>query len=170
MPLDVTLPSEREIRIVRRFAAPRQLIWDCHTQPELTRRWLLGPPGWSMPVCVIDLSVGGRYRYVWRKDATGEQFGSFGRHLEIAAPSRLVTTEEMDGLGGQPMDIEDPVEGPEPAVNTLVLTEHGGETVLTLTQCFASQEMRDMVLKSGMTDGVETSYRRIDEIAAEAAA
>jgi len=63
-PVDVTTPSDREITVVRVFNAPRELIWDCHTKPELVKRWMLGPPGWSMPVCEIDLRVGGAYRYV----------------------------------------------------------------------------------------------------------
>jgi uncharacterized protein YndB with AHSA1/START domain len=170
MPLDVTLPSDREIRVLRSFDAPRQLVWDCHTKPELARRWLLGPEGWTMPVCVIDLTVGGRFRFVWRNPSDGRQFGTHGRHLEIDAPSRLVTTEEMDGLDGRPMEIEAPVEGPDPAMNTLVLTEEGGKTILTLTMLFPSKEIRDGALQSGMTGGMEESYRRIEAIAAEAAA
>lgn len=170
MPLEVTLPSDREIRVVRRFAAPRKLLWDCHTKPELAKRWLLGPEGWTMPVCRIDLRVGGHYRYVWRNSGSGAEFGSHGRHLEIVEPSRLVTTEEMDGLDGRPLDLDHPVEGPDPAVNTLELEETEGGVVLTLTMRYPSAEIRDMALKSGMTGGMETSYARIDALAAEAAA
>ena len=169
MPVDVTLPSDGEIEITRAFDAPRQLVWDCHTKPELVQRWLFGPAGWSMPYCVIDLTVGGRYRYVWRNE-DGREFGSYGRHLEIAAPDRLVFTEEMDGLDGQPMNIEAPVEGPDPSINTMTLTERGGRTVLTLLMRFATPEIRDMALQSGMTDGMEDGYARIDAIAAEALA
>ena len=63
-PLEVTLPSDREVRVVRSFDAPRQLVWDAHTRPELVTRWMLGPPGWTMPVCEMDLRAGGKYR--WR--------------------------------------------------------------------------------------------------------
>ncbi len=66
-PVDVSTPSDREIRVARAFDAPARLVWDCHTKPELIRRWMLGPPGWSMPVCEVDLTVGGAYRYRWRK-------------------------------------------------------------------------------------------------------
>ena len=170
MPLDVTLPSATEIRVQRTLDAPRQLVWDCHTKPELVQRWMLGPSGWTMPVCVIDLTVGGRYRYVWRNVADGREFGSHGRHLEITPVERLVTTEEMDGLDGQPMRIEDPVEGPAPAVNTLVLAEAGGRTQLTLTMRYPSTEVRDMALQSGMTDGMEQCYAQIESMAAGAAA
>lgn len=170
MPLDVTLPSDREIRVVRSFDAPRQLVWDCHTKPELAQRWLLGPEGWTMPVCIIDLRVGGRFRFVWRNPSDGREFGSHGRHLEIEAPSRLVTTEEMDGLDGRPLNIDAPEEGPEPAMNTLVLSESGGKTILTLTMRYPTAAIRDMALKSGMTGGMEQSYSRIDALAAETAA
>ena len=165
-PVQVATPSDREVVVTRVFDAPRELIWDCHTKPELVKRWLLGPPGWSMPVCVVDLRVGGRYRYVWRNDADGSQFGSFGVHREIAAPERLVTTELMDGLDGQPMDIENPRMEGEPAINTMTLAESGGRTTLTISMLFPSKEVRDMAVQSGMTDGMAQSYDRLEEVAA----
>ena len=76
-PVEVKTPSDREVVVIRTFDASRQLVWDAHTKPELLKRWLLGPPGWSMSHCTVDLRVGGRYRYVWRNDADGAQFGSF---------------------------------------------------------------------------------------------
>ena len=88
--IDVTTPDDLEIRVTRVFDAPRSLIFECHTQPELVRRWLLGPPGWSMPVCEIDLRVGGQYRYVWRSDTDGGEFGFRGEYREIRAPERVV--------------------------------------------------------------------------------
>jgi uncharacterized protein YndB with AHSA1/START domain len=109
-----------------------------------------------MPVCEIDLRVGGRYRYRWRS-AEGREFGSEGEHLEIEAPARLVTSECMEGFDGE-------------AVNTLILTESAGRTTLSLTKKHATRTARDATLATGMTDGVEASYRRIDQIAAEAAA
>ncbi len=154
-PLTVELPSDREVLVTRVFDAPRELVWDCHTKPELVRRWLLGPVGWSMPLCEIDLRVGGKYHYRWRNDADGSEFGFHGVHDEIAAPERIVTTERMDGMDGQ-------------AVNTLVLTERNGKTMLSLTMDFGSQEARDAVVKTGMTDGMETSYQRLDALAASA--
>ena len=168
-PVEVTLPSDTEVEVARVFDAPRQLIWDCHTKPELVQRWLFGPSGWSMPYCKIDLTVGGRYRYVWRSLNDGREFGSYGRHLEVAAPHRLVSTEEMDGLDGQPMNIEDPVEGPDPAVNTMDLTEENGRTTLRLNMRFPSKEIRDMAVQSGMTDGIAEGYDRLETVMAEAA-
>lgn len=164
MTLQATTPSDREIRVVRTFNAPRQLIWDAHTKPELVQRWLLGPPGWSMPECEIDLRVGGRYKYVWKSDESGASFSSSGVHREIEAPSRIVTTERMDltGLGME--------NAPGEAINTLELTEANGETTLTITMLFPSKDVRDGALQSGMTGGMEQSYARLDTIAETARA
>ena len=150
-PVEVTTPSDREITVVRVFDAPRELIWDCHTKPELVKRWMLGPPGWSMPVCEIDLRVGGKYCYVWKNDADGTSFGSHGVHREIAAPERIVTTESMDGFDGE-------------AVNTMDLVESGGRTTLTINMCFPSKEHRDGALQSGMSDGMALGYDRLETI------
>jgi uncharacterized protein YndB with AHSA1/START domain len=155
-PVTVATPSDVEIFVTREFNAPMSLVWDCHTKPELMRRWMLGPAGWSMPVCEVDLRVGGKYHYRWRNDADGSEFGFNGEHREIEAPSRIVTTERPDGADGE-------------ALNTLVLSEHGGKTTLSLTMVFPSKEARDAALATGMTDGMEKSYQRIDEIAAAAA-
>jgi uncharacterized protein YndB with AHSA1/START domain len=111
-PVDVSTPSEREIRVARAFDASSKLVWDCHTQPDLIRRWMLGPPGWSMPVCEVDLTVGGAYRYRWRSDEDGAEFGSSGVHTEIVPFEKIVTTERMEGFDGE-------------AVNTLTFAEQG---------------------------------------------
>jgi uncharacterized protein YndB with AHSA1/START domain len=94
--LRITLPSEREIVMTRVFRAARRLVWDAHTKPELLQRWLLGPDGWSMPICEVDLRVGGRYRWVWRRDEDGTEMASGGVFKEIVAPERLVSTEQFE--------------------------------------------------------------------------
>ena len=91
----VTTPSDHEIQVTRDFHAPRQLVFDAFTKPDLVRRWLLGPPGWTMPVCEIDLRVGGAYRYVWRK-AGVRDMGMGGIFREIVPPERLAVTERFD--------------------------------------------------------------------------
>ena len=169
-PVTVTTPSDREVTVVREFDAPAQLVWDAHTKPELLKRWLLGPDGWSMPHCTVDLRVGGRYRYVWRDDATGAQFGSYGEHLEVVPVERIVTTESMDGLDGQPLSLEPPWGSQEPSVNTLTLAEAGGRTTLTINMRFPSKEIREMAVQSGMTDGMAVGYDRLEDIAAELSA
>ena len=153
--LQVTAPGEREIVMTRGFDAPRQLVFDAHTKPELIKRWLLGPPGWSMPVCEIDLRVGGKYRYVWRHDRNGNEMGMGGLYREIVAPERIVNTERFDEAWY-----------PGEALNTLVLVETGGRTTLTQTVRYQSREARDAVLKSGMESGVAASYERLADLLA----
>lgn len=148
MPVDVTTPSDREIQVVRRFNAPRQLVFDAHTRPEMMRRWMFGPPGWSLSVCEVDLKVGGAYRYRWRSDDGKNEFGSTGEHKEIVVPERLVTTERMEGWVGE-------------SLNTMVLTEQDGVTTLTLVMRFPTPELRDAALESGMTGGMEMGYARL---------
>src|SRR5437773_10593060 len=87
--LKLTTPGEQDLVMTRVFDAPRQLVFDAHTKPELVRRWLLGPPGWSMPVCEIDLRVGGKYRYVWQHDRDGTKMGMGGVYSEVVAPERI---------------------------------------------------------------------------------
>ena len=103
--LRIDIRGDLELVMTRDFDAPRDLLWKCHTDPKLAPRWLLGPPGWTMPVCEIDLRVGGRYRYVWRND-DGREMGMDGVHREIAAPERLVTTETFDDdwTGGETLN------------------------------------------------------------------
>ncbi len=156
-PVDVSTPSDREIRVARVFDAPARLVWDCHVKPELIRRWMLGPPGWSMPVCDVDLRVGGAYRYRWRSDEDGTEFGSSGVHREIVPFERIVTTERMEGFEGE-------------AVNTLVFEETGGRTTAIMTMLFESKAARDGALATGMSDGMAMGYDRMDDILSELAA
>ncbi len=153
--LKVTTPSDREIAMTRVFDAPRTLVFDAHTKPDLVRLWLLGPPGWSMPVCEMDVRVGGKYRWVWRHDRDGTTMGMGGVYREIVKPERLVTTERFDEAWY-----------PGEALNTLVLVEQGGRTTLTQTMRYESQEARDAVLKSGMEKGVAASYDRLADLLA----
>jgi uncharacterized protein YndB with AHSA1/START domain len=150
--LEITTPTEREIAMTRVFDAPRHLVFDAWTKPELLKRWLLGPPGWSMVVCDIDLKVDGSYRYVWRHERDGKDMGMGGVYREIAPPERLVATERFD----------DPWY-PGEAVGTMTFVEEGGRTTITQTLLYESREARDAVLKSGMERGVEASYDRLAE-------
>lgn len=153
--LQVTTPSDREIAMTRVFDAPRPLVFEALTTPDLVKRWLLGPPGWSMPHCEIDLKVGGVYRYVWRNDEKGKEFGTGGVFREIHPPERIVHTEQMDGAPGE-------------ALNTTLLTARDGRTTLTLTMLFDSKESRDAALGSGMEKGVAISYDRLADLLAAA--
>jgi len=151
--LKLTTRGDRELLMTRDFDAPRRLVFDAFTKPELVKQWLLGPPGWTMPVCEIDLRVGGVYRYVWRRDSDGTKMGMGGVYREIAAPERLVSTEVFDEAWY-----------PGEAVGTLVLSEQGGITTVTQTVLYQSREARDAVLKSGMEKGVAASYDRLAEL------
>ena len=154
--IEVTTPTDEEIVVSRLFDAAPALVFDCHTRPNLVRRWLLGPPGWTMPVCEIDLRVGGRLHYVWRSDDGGKEFGTGGVFTEIAAPHRWAHTELMDGY-------------PTESTNVYALTEEGGRTRLTLRMNFGSKDVRDMALKTGMTGGVGQSFDRLATLLAEGA-
>ena len=153
-PLEIATPSDREVVITRDFDAPRELVFDCHVKPDLVRRWLTGPPGWTMPVCDIDLRVGGRYRYVWR-GPNGEDMGMGGVFREIVRPERIVTNElfDEDWTGGE-------------TLVTTVFTEQGGRTRSTVTVLYASNQAREGALATGMADGMESSYQHLDELLA----
>ena len=152
--LQVTTPSEREIAMTRVFDAPARLIFDAWTKPELLRRWLGVRAGWSMAVCEVDLRVGGTYRYVWR-GPEGAEMGMRGVYREVVRPERLVSTESFD----------DPWYEGE-ALDTMILVEQGGRTTVTTTVRYASREVRDAVLKSGMDRGVAEGYDKLAELLA----
>ena len=151
--LKLTTRGDREIVITRAFDAPRKLVFDAFTKPELVKQWLLVPDGWSMPVCEIDLKVGGKYRYVWRRDKDGTEMGMGGVYREIVAPERIVATEKFDQSWY-----------PGEALGTFVLIEQAGKTTLTQTILYESREARDGVLKSGMEKGVVASYDRLAKL------
>jgi len=150
--LQVTARGDREIVMTRVFNAPRHLVFEACSKPELVRQWLLGPEGWSMPVCEIDLRVGGSYRYVWRH-SDGREMGMGGVYREIIIPERVVTTEKFDEAWY-----------PGEAVGTMVLVERDGKTTLTQTMLYDSRQTRDAVLKSPMEKGVAASYDRLEKI------
>jgi uncharacterized protein YndB with AHSA1/START domain len=150
--LQVTTPTDREIAMTRVFNAPRHLVFDALTKPALVSQWLVGPPGWTMPVCEIDPRVGGAYRFQWR-GPNGEEMGTRGVCREIRPPERFVATERFD----------DPWYPGESLV-TYVLAEQDGVTTLTLTVQYESREARDGVLKTPMEKGVAMSYDRLAEL------
>jgi len=147
--------GEREIIMTRVFDAPRELVFDALTKPEFVQQWLLGPPGWSMPVCQIDLRVGGAYRYVWRNE-DGREMGMGGKYTDVVRPERIVHTERFDEAwyAGE-------------SLNTWVLTERASRTTLAVTMRYETRATRDEVLDSGMESGVATSYDRLDKILEE---
>jgi uncharacterized protein YndB with AHSA1/START domain len=147
----MSTPSDREIQVTRVFDASRDLVFEAFTKPELVRRWLLGPPGWSMPVCDIDLKVGGSYRYVWRNDSDGREMELDGVFREIVSPRLLVATENPSWHSSEAMD-------------TTTFVEEGDATRMTITVLYQSTEVRDVALKSGMDRGMAMSYDRLEEL------
>jgi uncharacterized protein YndB with AHSA1/START domain len=149
---NIAAHGDREIVVTRVFDAPRQLVFDAYTKPELIKRWLLGPGGWSMPICETDFRTGGKYRYVWRNETDGSEMGMGGVYREIVAPERIVVTEVFDEAWY-----------PGEAVDTIVLVEQNGTTTLTQTILYNSGETRDAVLKSPMQTGMAASYDRLEK-------
>ena len=148
-------PSDNEIVVTRLVEAPREQVFDAWTKPDQVKRWMLGPDGYTMPVCEIDLRVGGTYRWVWRNPDRKQDMGVRGVYREIGAPDRLVCTEQFD----------DPWYKGE-ALSTVTFVEANGKTTLTVTMRYESTEARDGVLASPMEGGVEQSYNKLAEILA----
>jgi uncharacterized protein YndB with AHSA1/START domain len=153
--LKIVPRGEREIVMTRVFDAPRQLVFEAFTKPALVKRWLLGPEGWSLPVCEMDLRPGGAYRWVWRRDDDGSEMGMGGVYREVVPPERIVSTERFDQSWY-----------PGEALITVQLVEQAGRTTLTQTLLYESREARDLVLKSPMEDGVAASYDRLASVLA----
>lgn len=152
--LQVTTPTEREIVLTRVFDAPRSLVFDALTRPELLKRWF-GPRGWSLAVCEVEPKVGGAWRFVVR-GPDGADMGMRGVYREIVPPERLVHTEAFDDYPGE-------------SVVTTVLVEDRGRTTLTATILYPSREIRDAVIKSGMEHGAAESHDKLAELLASIA-
>jgi uncharacterized protein YndB with AHSA1/START domain len=159
---EVDLPSDTQVRVRRDFKAPRTLVWQAHTDPKLIKRWMLGPPGWSMPVCEMDVRAGGKYRWRWRSDENGAEFGFHGDFREVDAPAKMVHAENYD-----PGDVGGAMDASEPAIIETRFTEKAGATSLEMIMTFASKEIRDAAVSTGMTDGMEMGYERLDALYAE---
>lgn len=150
--------SDTQIRVSRVIRGTVDQVWRAHHEPELIQRWMLGPEGWSMPVCEVSTEVGGKYRYEWAQDDGEAQFGFEGEVLEIDPPHRSVTTERFVGP-----DMGHPSEG---TTNELTFTPQESGTLLSVVITYPSAELRDTVLATGMVDGMETSYARLEDVLA----
>ena len=155
-PAEVSTPSDQEVLIKRSFDAPVRLVWQAYTEPELMRRWLTAMPGWSMPVCEMTTEVGGTYRWRWRDDVNNVEFGFTGEMLEVAPQSKIVHTQVYDpgDLGGSM--------GDGASIITVEFNETDGITNVTTSIKFASKADRDAAISTGMTDGMEMSYKQLD--------
>jgi uncharacterized protein YndB with AHSA1/START domain/catechol 2,3-dioxygenase-like lactoylglutathione lyase family enzyme len=150
------LDGEAGVRITRIVAAPKDLVFDVHTSPRHLPHWMIGPPGWTMPVCEIDLRPGGAYRYVWR-DAEGTEMTIGGTFEEVERPDRLVSSEAWSGDW--------------PATrNTITFADFGGRTRITTLVVYPSPAARETALSSGMREGMDAGYTGLDTYLAGLAA
>lgn len=150
--------SDTVVRISRVIRGSVEDVWRAHHDPELLRQWMLGPDGWTMPVCETSTEVGGTYRYEWAREDGSDRFGFTGEVLAIDPPHRSVTTELFQGdTGGM---------SPEPTRNELTLTPQESGTLMSVVITYPSAEVRDIVLATGMTDGMEASYARLESVLA----
>jgi uncharacterized protein YndB with AHSA1/START domain len=144
------LLNDTQVRVSRVIRGTVDQVWRAHHEPALMKRWLLGPDGWSMPVCEVATKVGERYRYEWEANDGSQRFGFEGQLLESAAPYRAVTSEQMIGMEG-------------PSVrNELTLVAVKGGTLMSLLITYPTKELRDLILGTGMTTGMEASYARLE--------
>lgn len=142
--------GDTKVRVSRIIRGSVDRVWLAHHDAGLMRRWMLGPDGWTMPVCDVAVAVGERYRYEWEQEGGEGRFGFVGEVLESNPPHREVVTEAMIGMEG------------EPSLNELTLTPVEGGTLLATVIAYPSSEVRDTVLATGMVDGMETSYARLE--------
>ena len=150
--LQLSTPSDCEIRMKRMFAAPRNRVFAAFTRPDLLKRWFIGKPGGTLAVCQVAAKAGDSFRYVWR-DPDGTEMGISGVCLEMKRPERLVATEQFDQQWY-----------PGQATGTIALTEQSGITTLTQTIRYESQVARDMVLQTPMEHAVALGYERLSEL------
>ena len=150
--LNIAASGDRDIVMTRSFDAPRAMVFDAHTKPELIKRWLGAFSGWTFDVCEVDLRVGGKYRYEWTNAAQKQSMGMGGVYKEIKRNERLVVTEKFDEAWY-----------PGEMLATSVFVEKSGQTTLTSTWRYDSREIRDGVLKSPMESGLVASYDKLEE-------
>ncbi len=148
---ELQILSDTQVRVSRIIRGTVEQVWRAHHDPELIRRWMLGPDGWTMPVCEVATRIGQTYRYEWEpEDGSPGGFGFVGELLESDPPNRSVTTEQMIGMEGSG------------TTNEMTLTPRAGGTLLTVVVTYPSAEVRDAVLGTGMVDGMESSYARLE--------
>jgi uncharacterized protein YndB with AHSA1/START domain len=145
---NVTAPTDRKIVVTRVFDAPCRLVFEAWTNPKYLPHWMLGPDGWTMPVCEIDLRPGGSWHFIWRH-SNGKEMEMRGEYREVKPPEGLVSSESWGP-------------GWPDTLNTLELSEDAGKTTATITLLYASKEARDAALNTGMKKGMAISYDRLE--------
>ena len=150
-PLSLELEGDTHIVVQRRFDASPSTVYRAHTDPELIKQWMLGPEGYSMPVCICEVKPGGRIRYEWT-DGQGSGFHLTGEFIELDPPHRIVHVERMHL----------PDATPDNRIETKFVAEDGG-TLLVMRMSVPDKATRDAMLATGMAEGMEASYKRLDK-------
>jgi uncharacterized protein YndB with AHSA1/START domain len=154
----VSMPSDKEVKVTRSFKAPKALVYRAYTEAALMRRWCGGHPGWTMPVCEMDVRVAGTYRWRWQSNEDKTEFGFSGEYREVEPGARIVHTQRYDaGTTGIGMGSDD-------SLITVTFTESVGVTTVTTLMDFGSKETRDAAVATGMTDGMEQSYQSLEGV------
>lgn len=150
----LTLKTEGDTRIVvtRRFAAPPEDVYRAHMEPEIIQKWMLGPDGWTMPVCINEAKPGGKIRYEW-VNGEGHGFHLTGEFVALEPPHRIVHVERMH--------LPDPT--PDNRIET-TFEKDGAGTLMTMRMTLPDAATREAILKSGMDQGMETGYQRLDKL------
>ena len=149
-PLTATTPNDTDVVVVRSFEAPRALVWRAHTEPKLVQKWMLGPEGWTMPVCISEPRPGGKIRYEW-SNGKGGGFYLTGEYVELVPFSRIVHVERMH--------LPDPT--PDNHIETM-FEQDGTGTLMTMRMTLPDAKTREAMLASGMEHGMEASYVRLE--------
>ena len=155
--LQISLPDDRAIAMIREFDAPRSMLWDAHTKPELLKQWLGVVNGMVLATCEVDLRVGGAYRYVW-KHPGGYSMGMGGTYREIVPLEKIVAAEKFDEAWYEGEGIE-----------TITFVERDGRTTVTTHVLYASKEVRDGVLKTPMDEGMAAGFDVLEALLAKLA-
>lgn len=149
--LSLDIEGDRFVIVKRRFAASPEEVYRAHTDPELVQQWMLGPDGWSMPVCINEAKPGGKIRYEW-SDGQGAGFYLTGEFLELDPPRRIVHVERMH--------LPDPT--PDNHIET-TFAKDGTGTLMTMRMTLPDEATRKAMLATGMDQGMETSYQRLEQ-------
>jgi uncharacterized protein YndB with AHSA1/START domain len=150
--MTLTTEGDRYIIVTRRFAAPPEAVYRAHTEPELIQKWLLGPDGWTMPVCISEARPNGKFRYEWT-NGNGGGFHVTGEYLELEPHSRIVHVERMYLPGPTPDNHVETRFAPD-----------GNGTLMTIRMTLPDAETRSRMLVTGMERGMEASYVRLEGI------
>ena len=152
----LTLKTEGDTHVIvtRRFAASPEAVYRAHLDPKIVQKWLLGPDGWTMPVCDLDARAGGKFRYEWKHETNGHGFHIAGEFVELTPYSRIVHIERMFL----------PQQTPDNHIETRFEPDGSG-TLMTMRMTLPDAASRTAMLATGMEHGMEASYVRLDALA-----